>query len=132
MRIYRLKFYDNAILASVYIMEYKRFITIRSSRAITDFMLEHNLANPVKSIYENIRGRLHEHQYRYMTLTGMPIQSSKGGPRTSFNMNPVGMKHLKTFYEASEAYKNEIKYRSPIEGQPCADPYTIDNNILKL
>jgi len=116
-RRHKLKQRDINLLCMIYIME-KRGISVRSSRAIVDMLLKYKLVNPVKSIYENIRVLLHEHQYRYMTVTGIPIfHSEKGGARTSFNINPHGFSYIKEFYE---------KYRSPIEGQPL-----VDNTILK-
>jgi hypothetical protein len=114
---HKLKQRDINVLCMIYIME-KQGVSVIASRNVVDMLLLHNLVNPVKSIYENIRGLLHEHQYRYMTVDGTAIfHSTKGGPRTSFTINPHGFSYIKEFYE---------KYRSPIEGVP-----SVDNTILK-
>jgi len=117
---HKLKQRDINLLCMIYIME-KRGVSLRASRNIVDMLLEYKLVNPVKSIYENTRGLLHEHQYRYMTVKGIPIfHNTKGGPRTSFNITPHGFSYIKEFYE---------KYRSPIEGQPLGESSILKDNI---
>jgi len=135
---HKLKQRDINLLCMVYIME-KRADHPRASRNLVDMLLHYKLVNPVKSIYENIRGLLHEHQYRYMTVLGHPIQSAKGGPRTSFDLTPHGFSYVKEFYEASEVFKSialkkltdteDEEYRSPIEGQPLVESSILKDNI---